>query len=233
MSTTTCSLTPRCRGSSCSMPACCSAARAAAASGCPSWPAATAVGRRTAVRTAAKSSSPHADFAATQSADYISSTVESARREVTPGSPAHYFLSVVATKSGTQRPAQQREREVGGVLRSPTTRRAPLRPSGSDGAMRRRARRRGGSAARSLGSAGRGSARRRRPSCLAGGWEAVGPWLDSIEMRFLNELDALVSRNCDMAHYYLNLRGDPPNAHSTAAQVKRTKRITFNEHASD
>ena len=28
-------------------------------------------------------------------------------------------------------------------------------------------------------------------------------------------------------HYYLNMRGDPPNAHTVAAQVKRTKRISF------
>ena len=30
-------------------------------------------------------------------------------------------------------------------------------------------------------------------------------------------------------HYYLNLHGDPPNAHTSAAQVKRTKRIAFTD----
>ena len=30
-------------------------------------------------------------------------------------------------------------------------------------------------------------------------------------------------------HYYLNLPGDPPNSHVSAVQVKRTKRLSFNE----
>ena len=30
-------------------------------------------------------------------------------------------------------------------------------------------------------------------------------------------------------HYYLNLHGDPPNAHTSAAQIKRTKRVSFTD----
>ena len=161
------------------------------------------------VRKMQGTSSAHATFAATQQHGWEAERLAELQRRVDPASAAGYHMAVVRTRAGRgqPRPAETARAErwrQSMENREARTAQEEARASraergGGAEALRQLAGRLGGQAAVERGQRQRETA----PERLEMDWS----WLDSIDARFIHELDVLVSRQClpELRREYLHM----------------------------